>query len=100
MDDLQVMRYLARSLEHSASQRDWPKMQEIDSQIAALLASLKGQTLSAQKREALGALRQVHQNVIRYCQAQRDELEKQLARTRRNQEGATAYALFAGTEET
>lgn len=99
MDDIQVMRFLARSLEQSASQHDWPKMQEVDTQIAALLTSLKGQTPNAEKREALVALQQVHARVSQFCQTQSDELEKQLARTRRNQEGATAYAQFSSAED-
>ena len=99
MDDIQVMRFLARSLEQAASQHDWPTMQDVDAQIAALLSSLKGQPTSTEKREALAALRQVHLRVNHFCQAQSDELEKQLARTRRNREGAAAYAQFSSTEE-
>ncbi|MBT9427255.1 flagellar protein FliT [Enterobacter oligotrophicus] len=99
MDDMQVMHYLARSLRHSASQHDWPKMQDVDAQIAALLTSLKGQTLSAEKREALEELRQTHAMVSRFCQEQSDELEQKMARARRNKEGATAYAQFASVED-
>ncbi|CAD5351742.1 TPA: flagellar protein FliT [Enterobacter cancerogenus] len=99
MDDVQVMRYLARSLTHAASQHDWPAMQDVDAQIAALLASLKGQTLSAEKREALADLQQTHANVSRFCQAQSDDLEQKMASARRNREGATAYALFADAED-
>ncbi|ASV53677.1 hypothetical protein D3C76_972320 [compost metagenome] len=99
MDDLQVMRFLARSLEHAASQHDWPKMQDVDAQIAGLLMSLQGQTLAAEKREALMALKLVHQQVSQYCQQQRDELEQNMARARRNREGASAYAQFADVGE-
>ncbi|MBF4167763.1 flagellar protein FliT [Enterobacter hormaechei] len=99
MDDIQVMRFLARSLEQAASQHDWPTMQDVDAQIAALLTALKGQTLSTEKREALAALQQVHARVSQFCQTQSDALEKQIARTRRNQEGATAYAHFASAED-
>lgn len=99
MDDLQVMRFLARSLEQAASQHDWPKMQEVDAQIAGLLISLQGQTLTAEKRESLTALRTVHQQVSQYSQQQSDELEQQMARARRNREGASAYAQFADVGE-
>ncbi|MEH0888074.1 hypothetical protein [Enterobacter sp. UNJFSC 003] len=99
MDDIQVMRFLARSLEHAASQHDWPKMQDVDAQIAALLSSLKEQPLNPEKREALAALQQAHLAVSRYCQLQHDDLEKQIARMRRNREGATAYAQFSATED-
>ncbi|UQC69599.1 hypothetical protein C0560_01895 [Lelliottia sp. AC1] len=99
MDDLQVMRFLARSLEQAASQHDWPKMQEVDAQIAGLLISLQGQTLTAEKREALTALRTVHQQASQYSQQQSDELEQQMARARRNREGASAYAQFADVGE-
>ena len=99
MDDLQVMRFLARSLEHAASQHDWPKMQEVDAQIAGLLMSLKGQTLTAEKRDALTALKLVHQQVSQFCQQQSDELEQNMARARRNREGASAYAQFADAGE-
>lgn len=99
MDDIQVMRFLARSLEQAASQHDWPRLQDVDARIAAMLTALKGQTLTAEKRDALAALKQVHARVSQFCQTRSDELEKQLARTRRNQEGATAYARFAGAEE-
>lgn len=99
MDDSQVMRFLARSLEQAAGQHDWPKMQEVDAQIAGLLISLQGQTLTDEKREALTALRLVHQQVIQYSQQQSDELERQMARARRNREGASAYAQFADVGE-
>lgn len=99
MDDLQVMRFLARSLEQAASQHAWPKMQEVDAQIAGLLISLQGQTLTAEKREALTALRTVHQQVSQYSQQQSDELAQQMARARRNREGASAYAQFADVGE-
>lgn len=99
MDDLQVMRFLARSLEHAASQHDWPKMQDVDAQIAGLLMSLQGQTLAEEKRDALMALKLVHQQVSQYCQQQRDELEQNMSRARRNREGASAYAQFADLGE-
>lgn len=99
MDDLQVMRFLARSLEHAASQHDWPKMQDVDAQIAGLLMSLQGQTLAEEKHDALMALKLVHQQVSQYCQQQRDELEQNMARARRNREGASAYAQFADLGE-
>lgn len=93
------MRFLARSLEQAASQHDWPKMQEVDAQIAGLLISLQGQTLTAEKREALTALRTVHKQVSQYSQQQSDELAQQMARARRNREGASAYAQFADVGE-
>lgn len=99
MDDVQVMRFLARSLAHSASQHDWPKLGEIDAQIAALLTALKGQTLSAETREALAELRQTHVRVHQFCQTQSDELEQKMAQSRRNRSGATAYALFSDAED-
>jgi hypothetical protein len=99
MDDVQVMRYLARSLAQSASQHNWPDMQAIDAQIAALLTSVKGQPLNGEKREALEQLRQTHATVSQYCKEQSEKLEAQMATARRNREGATAYAQFADVED-
>ncbi|MEZ6876953.1 hypothetical protein [Enterobacter sp. KBR-315C3_2022] len=99
MDDVQVMRFLARSLAHSASQHDWPTLQDVDAQIAALLTALKGQTLGDAAREALAELQQTHAKVSLFCQAQSEELEQKMAKARRNREGATAYALFTEAED-
>jgi hypothetical protein len=99
MDDVQVMRFLARSLEQAASQHDWLKMQEVDAQVAALMTTLQGQTLPAEKSDAVAALQRVYQQVSQYCQQQSDALEQKMAQARSQQEGALAYAQFAPQED-
>ncbi|MBW1252899.1 flagellar protein FliT [Pantoea allii] len=99
MDDIDVMRSLADSLEQAAAHQDWSRLQQVDAQIASLLISLKGQSMDTEKREALQQLRAVHQRVNQYCQHKRDELETEMARTRNNQQGAMAYAQFSDAKD-
>ncbi|MCT4700666.1 flagellar protein FliT [Enterobacteriaceae bacterium H20N1] len=99
MDDLQIIQYLGRALSQAASQRDWPQVQEVDKQIAALLSALQGKPLADEKRAALKSLQQIHHQVNKLCQQQSDELERKMALGRRNREGAVAYAAFMDDED-
>jgi len=74
-------------------------MQTVDARIADLLRALQGQPLTDDKRDALGELQRVHQQVSHYCQQRSDELQDKMAHARRNQEGAAAYAQFADAED-
>lgn len=99
MDDIQVIHYLARALQQAASQQDWPQVQEVDTQIAALLTVLHGKSLTEDKRAALAALRDVHHQVNLLCREASAELEQKMALGRRNHEGAVAYAAFMNDED-
>lgn len=99
MDDIQVIHYLAHALQQAASQHDWPQVQEVDKQIAALLIALSAKALSDEKRAALMMLKNVHQQVNTRCRESRDELEHKIALQRRNLEGAVAYAAFIDEED-
>lgn len=99
MDDLQVIHYLGRALSQAASQGDWPQVQDVDKQIAALLNALQGKPISDEKRAALQSLLQIHHQVSKLCQQHSDELEQKMALGRRNREGAVAYAAFMNDED-
>lgn len=98
MDDLTLIPWLARELEQAASQKEWLKVQQVDKQIALFLTSLKGRALSPALQRELAELRKLHQRVYQFCQQESAVLEKKMARTRKNQEGATAYAAFMTME--
>ena len=98
MDNLALIPWLARELEQAASHKSWPKVQQVDKQIALFLNDLKGQTLSPSLVKDLAELRQIHQRVYRICQQESALLEEKMARARNNREGATAYAAFMTTE--
>ncbi|KFK95334.1 MULTISPECIES: hypothetical protein [unclassified Serratia (in: enterobacteria)] len=99
MDDVQVIHFLTRALEVSASESNWANVLKVDQQIASLLSALAGKPLSNTQREALRTLKQVHQEVNEHCRRQSEILEREMMLRRRNQEGALAYAVFMNDED-
>lgn len=99
MDDIQLIQFLANALKSATQQRDWVQVRNVDKQIASLLSSLSGQPLSEQKRQALMMLKDTHHHVNEICRQQSAELEHKMALHRNNREGAMAYAIFSGDED-
>ncbi|HEY2454441.1 MAG TPA: hypothetical protein VGI71_17870 [Scandinavium sp.] len=99
MDELAIIPWLARELENAASGKEWPKLQQVDKQIALLLSDLKGRQLSPSMTGQLAELRTLHRKVYQYCQQESDLLEEKMVLARKNKEGASAYAAFIPTED-
>ncbi|MBU4684465.1 hypothetical protein KC222_20940 [Cedecea davisae] len=99
MDDIQVIRFLTRALAVAAQEENWSQVQEVDKQIASLLASLGRNPLTDAKRVALEELRRMHHKVNEKCRLKSEELERKMALQRRNQEGVAAYAVFMDEED-
>ena len=99
MDDIQLIQFLANALKSATQQRDWVQVRNVDKQIASLLSSLSGQPLSEQKRQALMMLKDTHHRVNEICRQQSAELEHKMALHHNNREGAMAYAIFGGDED-
>lgn len=99
MDDLALIPWLARELEQAASQKEWLKVQQVDQHIALFLKDVKGRTLSPSLTRELAELRKLHQRVYQFCQQESALLEEKMALSRKNREGATAYAAFMTMED-
>ena len=100
MSGAQALRALGKALSQAASDRDWAAVQRIDKKLAALLASLRGTTPSPALRQALDDVQQLHGQALRDCRLQSERLAEKMALSRRNREGAAAYALFTEEGET
>lgn len=98
MDDLQLIDWQTRALAAAGKRQDWEKIQQLDSDIAALLCSLHGREISEHKREALNKLQQVHLQVHQLVRQKRDELSKEMTQQRNQREGALSYAQFMDRE--
>ncbi|WP_157093243.1 hypothetical protein [Buttiauxella noackiae] len=98
MDDLQLLDWQMRVLAAAGKRQDWEKIQQLDSDISALLISLHGCEISEQKREALNKLQKVHQQVHQQVRQKRDELSKEMTQQRNQREGALSYAQFMDRE--
>lgn len=99
MNTAERIRQLAVSLGQAAGDHDWLKVQSTDRQIAALLGELQGKSLDAASLDALRTLQKAHRQVNDYCRGQSEIISAKMALTRRNREGATAYAAFMEEED-
>lgn len=99
MSYVSPLQALAQALRQAASDHDWPAVQRVDLQVATLLGEMKGKTLSAAEQQARDALQHIHRQAHDYCQGQLDIIERKMALSVRNREGATAYAAFMDAED-
>ena len=90
---------LAQSLRQATADHQWPAVQRIDGDIAALLGEIKGKTLDNAEQQALETLKRIHQQARDYCMGQLEIVEAKMALSVRNREGATAYAAFMDAED-
>mgnify|MGYP005982549939 FL=1 len=89
---------LTQALRQATEDHNWPSVVNVDAKIAELLAAIQGKNLDAAERQALDALKKVHQQARDYCQGQSDMLAAKMNLATRNREGATAYAQFMDDE--
>lgn len=89
---------LTQALRQATEDHNWPSVVNVDAKIAELLAAIQGKNLDAAERQALDALKKVHQQARDYCQGQSDMLAAKMSLVSRNREGATAYAQFMDDE--
>lgn len=99
MDDLQLIRQLGQALTQAVEAQDWPRLQQADRAIARLLHAMAASPVSAEKRQALQALQQHHQQMYRVCETRRTELEEKMRQHQSQRDGRQAYALFSQEEE-
>lgn len=94
MSSAQALRALGSALGQAAADGNWQEVQHIDEKLAALLASLRGSSPAPDLRQALNDVQQQHKQVLACCRTQSELLAEKMALSRRNREGASAYALF------
>lgn len=90
---------LGHALKSAAADRNWPEVMRVDAQLAAMLVSLRGRPLTPAMEQVLNEVQHLHTQVMRYCQTSSDILAEKMALSRRNREGAAAYAIFADDGE-
>jgi len=98
MSQLHAIQVLTQALRQATEDHNWPAVVNVDSKIAQLLGAIQGKTLEAAERQALDALKKMHQRARDYCQGQSDILADKMRLATRNREGASAYALFTDDE--
>lgn len=98
MDDLQLIQFLTQSLVQAAQQQNWPRIQQIDGNIAQMLQSLSHHPLTEKKLRALKQLQAVHQQVYSLCREEHRTLEKKMAVFQQTREGLSAYETFVQDE--
>lgn len=89
---------LTQALRQATEDHNWPSVVNVDAKIAELLTAIQGKNLDAVERQALDALKKVHQQARDYCQGQSDMLAAKMNLAARNREGAMAYAQFMDDE--
>lgn len=85
---------LGDALKQAAAEGRWAEVERVDVTLAKFLASLSSVTLDATLRQALQTVSKLHQQVRDCAQVESDVLEQKMALSRRNREGASAYASF------
>lgn len=93
-----AMQTLTQALRQATEDHNWPSVVNVDAKIAELLTAIQGKKLDAAERQALDALKKVHQQARDYCQGQSDMLAAKMSLAARNREGAMAYAQFMDDE--
>ncbi|UGS41812.1 hypothetical protein [Pseudocitrobacter corydidari] len=99
MSYLSSLQTLAQTLRQVTADHQWPAVQRVDGEIAALLGEIQGETLDNNEQQALATLKRIHQQAREYCMGQLEIVEAKMALSVRNREGATAYAAFMDAED-
>lgn len=91
---LDVLAALATRLRAATAARQWVAVGRIDSDVAALLASLhKGCPLSSAEQQAVDALAAVHRMARESCAEEAARLERRLTEMCAHRDGWMAYAM-------
>lgn len=99
MSQVKTLLALGEALKQAAAEGRWAEVQRVDVSLAKFLASLSGVTPDASLHQALNTVRVLHQQVWECAQVESDVLAQKMALSRRNREGASAYASFMDAED-
>lgn len=94
MTAAQALEALGQALKQASADRNWDEVGRVDAQLARLLATLKGTAPDAALCPVLESVRYIHQQALACCKQHSNSLEEKMALSRRNHEGAVAYAAF------
>lgn len=94
MSTVTALLTLGHALKQAASEHDWQEVERTDRKLADALSALQDHPREPELLGALNEVHHLHKQVMHYCQTQSDILAEKMALSRRNREGATAYALF------
>lgn len=90
---------LGDALKQAAAEGRWAEVERVDASLAKFLASLSLVTPDTPLRQALNTVSKLHQQVRDCAQVESDVLEQKMTLSRRNREGASAYASFMDAED-
>ena len=90
---------LGEALKQAAAEGRWTEVERVDVSLAKFLASLSSVTPDEPLRQALSAVSKLHQQVRECALVESDVLAQKMALSRRNREGASAYASFMDSED-
>jgi len=99
MSQAKTLLALGEALKQAAAEGRWTEVERVDVSLAKFLASLSSVTPDAPLRQALTTVSRLHQQVRDCAQVESDVLEQKMALSRRNREGASAYASFMDAED-
>lgn len=85
-----VITNLARQLLASADAQDWPRLAELDRQVAHVLG--RRGALSVELQPELMTLKQAHRQALIRARTVRDQMRGRIDELKHNQEGLKAYA--------
>ncbi|MEW5558688.1 hypothetical protein AB1287_00235 [Enterobacter asburiae] len=99
MSQAKTLLALGEALKQAAAEGRWAEVERVDVSLAKFLASLSSVTPDEPLRQALNTVSKLHQQVRDCAQVESDVLAQKMALSRRNREGASAYASFMDAED-
>ncbi|MGC6096697.1 hypothetical protein [Citrobacter portucalensis] len=99
MSQAKTLLALGEALKQAAVEGRWEEVERVNVSLAEFLAPLSLVTPDASLRQALNTVSKLHQQVRDCAQVESDVLAQKMAFSRRNREGASAYASFMDAED-
>lgn len=94
MDRQRTLLQLTQKMSAAIAAEDWPALAALNTLMVSTLPRLAAHgPFNAGERAALAALRQMHNEAVRRCDAATSELGRRLQGMQSNREGWVAYAL-------
>jgi len=101
MDRQRTLLHMAQKISAALAAQDWKTLAALNTLMVTALPQMAAQgKWSSSERAALSALRQLHEEAVRTCNAAAEDLERRLHEMQANKEGWLAYALDSEQLET
>ena len=101
MDRQRTLLQMAQKMSAALAAQDWKLLAAMNTLMTTALPQMAAQgKWSSSERAALSALRQIHEEAVRTCNAATEDLGRRLHEMQANKEGWLAYALDSEQLET